>query len=156
MMIRDIRYPTKQQGMVWLKRRKNVLPSKIAKELKVSRPYVSKAQKIAEERIESLLNHIAKVNRVTILHKSAKNGFAVGYCPAYKSEAYITYSPNHGVNIWFDHIGDCESCAENLTCHNILNELATEWEIDVPEKMQATDLAKYLFNTIMRRLKWRV
>lgn len=154
-MFTSLRYPTKQQGVVWLKRRQKVPPSMIAKEMKVSRPYITKAQRTAEGRIEKLMRHTASVNRITIKRMSPTYGLAVGFCPSYNSDAYITFSPNHGLQVWYDHIGDCESCEEKSSCEQVLRNLADEWEIDIQENVQPTLLAKTLFSEILRRLKWK-
>ncbi|MFW9974758.1 MAG: hypothetical protein ACFFDQ_05815, partial [Candidatus Thorarchaeota archaeon] len=144
------RYPTKQQGKIWLKRKQNISPSDIAKQMNVSRPYVSKAQRIAEQRISKLLKNAATINRISIEHSSSKFGFAVGYCPGYKSISYVTYSPQFGVQIWFDHEGDCGICPENSNCERIIRGLAEEWKTEFPSDFSISQAASFLFNTIMR------
>jgi hypothetical protein len=148
------RYPTKQQGKIWLKRRQDVSPSKIATQMRVSRPYVSKAQKIAEHRISKLLKNAAMINRISIKHSSSTYGFAVGYCPGYQSISYITYSPKFGVQVWFDHEGDCGSCPENSICEKTIRGLAEEWKLEIPSDVSISRAASLLFNAIMRRLDW--
>jgi hypothetical protein len=69
-MYLTLRYPTPKQSKIWLRRRQKALPSIIAKEFNVSRPFVSKAQRIAEERIGKLLKHAASVNRIKLDHMS--------------------------------------------------------------------------------------
>ncbi|MHA2147545.1 MAG: hypothetical protein ACXAAN_02715 [Candidatus Thorarchaeota archaeon] len=64
--------------MIWLKRRQKIRPTDIARELNVSRAFVSKALRMAEVRIENLLKHVASVNRVKVKHMSGKYGIAVG------------------------------------------------------------------------------
>ena len=155
MMSIGIRYPTKQQSTIWLRRRQNNLPSDIAKELAVSRPYVSQAQRIAEERIESLLRHTAQVNRIVLQNTSPEYGFAVGYCHAHDSLTYITYSHKIGVQVWFSHKGDCNSCDMNENCSEVLRNLAEEWEIPLPRNLAPTQLGEKLFNLIMRQLQWK-
>ena len=155
MMSIGIRYPTKQQSTIWLRRRQNNLPSDIAKELAVSRPYVSQAQRIAEERIESLLRHTAQVNRIVLQNTSPEYGFAVGYCHAHDSLTYITYSHKIGVQVWFSHKGDCDSCDMNENCSEVLRNLAEEWEIPLPRNLAPTQLGEKLFNLIMRQLQWK-
>ena len=151
----DLRYPTRQQSTIWLRRRQNIQPSAIAKEMTVSRPYVSQAQRIAEERIEKLLRFTAKVNRIELREISRQYGFAVGYCPANKTLTYITYSHQKGVQTWFTHVGDCASCDMNQDCEDVIRNLAHEWEISLPEDLPPTELGDKLFDTIMRRLKWK-
>jgi hypothetical protein len=153
-MFTSLRYPTSRQGRIWLKRRQNEPPSKIAEEFQVSRPFVSKAQRIAEERIGQLLEHAASINRIQIQHLSTRYGIALGYCPAYQSTTYILYSPNIGVQIWFFHKGECGTCDHQPQCEDTLHQLAKEWEIPIPKNQAPTDLALTLFGEIKRRLKW--
>lgn len=155
MMFVSLRYPTKQQSVVWLRRRQKNLPSDIAKELSVSRPYVSQAQRIAEERIEGLIKHTAKVNRIDLQFVSAEYGFAVGYCHAHDSLTYITYSHKMGVQVWFSHIGDCNSCDMEQNCNEVLRTLSEEWEIPIQEDLAPTELGENLFDSIMRQLQWK-
>jgi hypothetical protein len=148
------RYPTKRQSNIWLKRRQKVPPSVIARELKVSRPFVSQAQRIAEHRIEKLLLNAAQVNRIRVHEISSEYGFALGFCPANNAKTYITYSPEYRIQVWFDHEGDCSSCDEAGECERILRGLAVEWGIGMPRNMAPTKIAKTLFEKIMERLGW--
>ncbi len=148
------RYPTQIQGSIWLQRRQKVKPSKIAITLGVSRPFVSKSQRIAKDRIENLLLHTARVNRIQIQNLSSDYGFAVGFCSAYNTETYILYSPSIGVQTWFNHEGNCGSCGVRKECVETLLQLAKEWEIAVDDTLPPSDMAAHLFNIIRRRLNW--
>ncbi|NWF95945.1 MAG: hypothetical protein HXY34_07350 [Candidatus Thorarchaeota archaeon] len=150
-----LRFPTKQQAIIWLRRRQSVAPSKIALDMGVTRPFVSKATRTAEKRIERLILHAASVNRIGIEKISASHGFALGFCPAYGSETYITFSPRFGVQVWYNHVGHCGTCEESSKCRAVLSDLAADWQIPFPETMPPTEIAAGLFNTIMRRLRWR-
>jgi hypothetical protein len=130
------------------------MPSIIAKELNVSRPFVSKAQRIAEERIGKLLKHAASVNRIKLNHMSTHYGFGVGYCATHQMDTFILYSPTIGVQIWFDHDGECGSCAEEPECMQTLTQIAQEWEVPLKRKQTPTEMAGHIFGTIMRRLGW--
>ncbi len=152
--LKTFKFPTKQQELIWVKRRQEVPPSIIARELKVSHPLVSKAQRIAEKRIDQILRHTASTNRISIRHISPRYGFAVGYCSANKSDTYIVYSPSLGTQLWFNHRGECENCCEKDVCEKTLRMLADEWNIPLSEKLPATEAGEEIFNAIMRRLKW--
>jgi len=153
-MYSNFRYPTKQQSIIWMKRRLQIPPSVIAEELKVSRPFVSQAQRIAEQRIKNLLLTAAQMNRIQIDNISPKYGFAVGYSPASESKTYFTYSPEFRVQVWFDHEGDCQKCELTSECDRILRGLAVEWGLSLPRDMLPTEVAKTLFEKIMGRLGW--
>ena len=148
------RFPTKRQEFIWQKRRQEILPSAIARELEVSRALVSKTIRIAEERIERILLHTAATNRINNQHISPRYGFATGYCPANKSETYIVYSPTLGTQVWFSHGGNCGNCSEQSVCEKTIHTLAHEWKLQVPKGIPATEAAEELFMAIMRRLKW--
>ncbi|MGY5859426.1 MAG: hypothetical protein RTU63_08650, partial [Candidatus Thorarchaeota archaeon] len=70
-MFKTLRYPTKQQGIIWLRRRQKDRPTDIANDLRVSRPFVTMEQKRAEGRIKKLIEHAASVDRVKIKRLSA-------------------------------------------------------------------------------------
>jgi hypothetical protein len=153
-MFSYLRYPTKQQGLIWLRRRQRERPSEIARDMKVSRPFVTMAQKRAESRIKKLLQHSASVNRVKIEHLDSKYGIAKGYCHAYDTETYIVYSPKIGLQNWYVHKGECGTCEMEDQCLTTLRTLAVEWEIPLPNDKPPTELGVYLFDIIGRRLKW--
>jgi hypothetical protein len=153
-MFSYLRYPTKQQGLIWLRRRQKERPSEIAKDLKVSRPFVTMAQKTAEERIEKLLQHAASINRVRIEHLSTRYGIAKGFCHAYDTDTYIFYSPKIGLQTWYEHTGICGTCDLEDQCLKTLRTLAEEWEIPLPDDRPPTELGVYLVDIITRRLKW--
>ncbi|MFW9848328.1 MAG: hypothetical protein ACFFF4_04265 [Candidatus Thorarchaeota archaeon] len=153
-MFASLRYPTKQQATIWLRRRQKDRPSEIARDLKVSRPLVSMAQKRAESRIMKLLLHAASIDRVEIQFISANYGIAFGYCHAQDTETYIVYSPKIGIQNWYLHKGKCGTCELEDQCRNTLQTLAEEWEIPLPLDQPPKELSLYLFDTIRRKLKW--
>ena len=148
------KFPTKRQEFIWQKRRQEIPPSAIARELKVSRALVSKTQRIAEERIEKILLHAAATNRINIQHISPRYGIAMGHCPANKATTYIVYSPVLGTQVWFSHGGDCGNCSEQSVCEKTIQTLAQEWNLPLSKGIPATEAAEELFIAIMRRLKW--
>jgi hypothetical protein len=148
------KFPTKQQEFIWQRRRQEIPPSVIAQELDVSRALVSKAQRIAEKRVEKILSYAASTNRIEIRHISPRYGFAVGNSPVNKSKTYIVYSPTLGTQVWFSHEGNCENCSERSVCEKILRTLAAEWGDPIPEDLPPTDAVESLFIALMRRLKW--
>jgi len=139
---------------VWLRRRKKIAPSEIAKELNVSRPFVSKAHRIARQRVSKLLKNAAAINRITLNNSSPDHGFAVGYCPGTGAYSYITFSPRFGVHVWFDHEGECSECSESSECWRILKDLAEDWQVQIPANIPPTDAASMLFKRMMEILRW--
>ncbi|TFG11689.1 hypothetical protein EU537_11615 [Candidatus Thorarchaeota archaeon] len=139
-----------------MQRREEIRPSTIAEEMDVSRPYVSQAHRIAEERIEQLLIHASSVLRVDLDHLDTSYGIAVGYCSALKSAVYFTYSPEIGVQTWYRHEGDCSGCDKYEECEAILYQLSKEWDIDLPVGLPPTEKGAFLFDAIMGELEWEI
>ena len=81
-------------------------------------------------------------------------GFAVGYCSANQMDTFILYSPKIGIQTWFDHDGECGSCAELSECTQTLTQLASEWKIPLKGKETPSEMAAHMFGTIKGRLKW--
>jgi hypothetical protein len=155
-LFKTLKYPTKKQSLIWFKRRKKVRPFEIAEQLRVSRAFVSKSQRIANQRIKRLMEHAASINRVELAKVSPQHGFAFGYCPSQDANTYITYSPKIGVQVWLDHVGDCAGCSQNEECERILGALAEDWGLSISEDAPPTLKAKRLFEAIMGELKWQV
>jgi hypothetical protein len=151
-----LRHPTEQQGLIWLKRRQRVKPSQLASELKVSRPFISKAQRIAETRINQLLRYSAAVNRLLIKQISSKHGFALCYSPSIQGIVYLLFSPTIGVQAWFPHKGSCSNCEAKPNCTQILKRLAQEWQLLYDESQLPTNNAKHLFDKIQEELGWAI
>jgi hypothetical protein len=149
------KFPTEQQEFIWQRRRRNIPPSVIAQEMNVSRALVSKAQRIAEERIRKILMYTGSAYRVEIQHISPRYGFAVGHSPSNRTKTYIVYSTTLGTQVWFDHEGDCENCRERSICEKILHTLATEWGFPIPKDLPPTEAVEELFIKLMRRLRWQ-
>lgn len=150
----SLRYPTEKQNEVWLQRREEIRPSTIAEQMEVSRPYVSQVHRIAEERIEQLLIHTSSVLRVELDHLDPSHGIAEGYCSAFKTDVYFTYSPEMGVQTWYRHEGDCSGCDKYEECEAILHQLSKEWNIALPAGLPPTERGAYLFDAVMEELGW--
>jgi hypothetical protein len=150
----DFKFLTRRQESIWQKSRQEIAPSAIARELEVSRPLVSKTQRIAEGKVERILLHCASTNRIKIRHISPRHGFAVGYCALNKSDTYIVYSPAIGTQVWFKHEGSCNGCSEQSICEKIVRTIAHEWNLPVTKGMPPTEAAEELFIAIMRYLEW--
>lgn len=154
-MFLNLRYPTQQQDFIWLKRRQQIRPSLLAEELGVSRPFISKAQRQAEMRIKQLLQYTAAVNRIHLQHTSPQHGFAVGYNPSTKSQAYIFYSTKLGIQTWYEHDGGCNSCEARNDCIDTINQLTKEWQVTLRPGLTPSENALHLLTEIKEQLGWK-
>lgn len=150
-----LRYPSAREANIWLQRRQGTPPSVIADKLEVERPYISKVLRKTEKRILQLLEHAAYINRVQVQHISGVQGIAVGYCAAYKSETIISYTPELGIQVWFEHRGDCSSCSEYSRCVNLISSLSSDWSIPLARNAGPIEAVDDLFDKILKQLQWR-
>ncbi|MHA2095433.1 MAG: hypothetical protein ACW98F_12510 [Candidatus Hodarchaeales archaeon] len=121
----------------------------IAKKKEITTASVSKSLKEANSRIDDLLKNTARSNKVQLDLISPKLGYARGYAPALKLRVYITYSPINGIQVWYDHQGECEMCEELNGCRQSLLQEFKERNLNVPSKtIRPTDLSAVLFTKI--------
>jgi hypothetical protein len=150
-----LRYPSPREANIWLQRRQGTPPSAIADRLEVGRPYISKVLRKTEKRILELLEHAAYINAIQVHHISGVQGIAVGYCPAYKSETIISYTPELGIQVWFEHRGDCSGCTEYGRCIHLISALSSDWNIPIARNAVSVEAANDLFDSILKKLGWR-
>ena len=145
-----LRYPSDQQLDIWLlKRNKREKGTKIAERKGISTASVSKNLNEANSRIKGLLDNTAKSNKIQLDLISPKLGYARGYSPALKMRIYITYSPVNGIQVWYDHQGECEMCEELNSCRESLIQEFKERNLEVPpETSRPADASALLFKKI--------
>jgi hypothetical protein len=151
---RRIRYPTKTQVEIWFLKRNKVLGEEIAKQKEVSPSFVSKAFVEAKKRIKSLLEETAKSNKITLSLINESIGFAKGYNHTFNVESYITFSPINGLQVWYDHVGECTVCERYGQCRKIILQEYKERDIKIDNpQLRPTDLGKRLFKILEEQSK---
>jgi hypothetical protein len=148
------KYPSSKQVEIWSLKRENYLGKDIAEKKSVSPARVSQLLKEANERIGNLLETTAKANKIQLEVISAQLGYAQGVSCIFNVQAYITFSPANGLQVWYDHKGHCGDCEEFADCRRIILQEFRERKIRVPnEFLQPTDLGELLFRTVEEMLK---
>ena len=146
--------PTKRQITIWSLNRNEMKGREIAEKINVDPAYVSRSIKEANKRIKQLLKEAGKMNKIKLDLINAELGFARGYSHIFKITAYITFSPINGLQVWYEHKGDCSSCEESSDCRSSLLQEFQERNIEIPDSsLPPTDLSELLFKTIEERLK---
>ena len=146
---RRIRYPTETQVEIWFLKRNKISGKKIAERKKISPAFVSKAFVEAKNRIRALLEETAKSNRTTLDLINETIGFARGYNHTFNVVSYITFSPKNGIQVWYDHEGDCTVCERYGQCRKILLQEYKERNIKIDNpQLRPTDLGKRLFEIL--------
>lgn len=146
-MRRKIKYPTDKQLELWKLKREKLKGKEIAERKNVTTGFVSKTLMDANERIRGLLENAAHMNKITVEILSEEVGFLRGKSAMLGGiRCYITFSPRNGVQVWYEHKGECSECEKYAMCRDIL--LQEFKERDIPLKsptLRPTDLTDLLF-----------
>ncbi len=140
---------TQQQKTIWQLISQGLSVSKIASKLKTTRQYVNQTRLTAEAKLSTTLLEVAQVNDLQVTRLYPKQAILVGYHPALKRKAIITYSTNYGVKVWYWHDNPEEVTNEEFLkqTQTYLLDIAKERGIDVPNaaKIHPAKLARIIF-----------
>ena len=134
----------KQFGF-WKMRRNGSSNITIANLLGISRQAVSRALLVMDEKIESTLREMAQANQIAIEKINAERGVLIGRSIPFQAAAIIFVSEKHGMQVWYEHDGDCGSCQRYTECIELLWDYATELGIRIEKTADPTKMAEELF-----------
>ncbi len=137
----------KQFGF-WVMRRKGLPNITIARREGISRQAVSRALLTMEERIDSALREMAKANQITIETIHPERGILLGRSMPFQTAAIIFVSETHGVQVWYEHEGDCDHCPRTAECIELLRDYAAELGIEMDTTADPTVMAEELFTRV--------
>ncbi len=137
----------KQFGF-WTMRRSGVPNITIANQLGISRQAVSRALLLMDQRVESALREMANANQIAIEKLNAERGVLLGRSIPLNTAAIIFVSKKHGVQVWYEHDGDCGSCQRYTECIELLWDYAAELGIRIRKTADPTGMAEELFEKI--------
>ena len=124
--------PTNEKQFVFWKMRRSGTPNiTIANLLGISRQAVSKALLVMDGKIESALREMARSNQIAIDTINAERGILLGRSIPFQTAAIIFVSEKHGVQVWYEHDGDCGTCQRFTECIELLWDYATELGIRI-------------------------
>ena len=129
----------------WKLRRDRVPNITIATSLGISRQAVSKALLAIDGKIETALRTMAKANRISIVKINPQLGILIGRSIPMDTGAVIFISEKHGVQVWYEHDGDCGTCGEFTECIELLWGYADELKIPLSQTADPTKMAEELF-----------
>ena len=133
----------KQFGF-WKMRRSGMTNISIANIFGITRQGVSQALLAMDEKIETSLREMAKANRIQVEKIDVKKGVLFGKSIPFQTNAYIFVSEKHGMQVWYEHEGDCISCNEFTKCIEFIWDLATELGIKLEKTQDPTKMAEEL------------
>ena len=148
---------SQSQKAVWSLISRGFSVARIADKLKTTRQYVNQTRLTAEAKLCSTLMEVAQVNDLQVTKLYPKQAILLGYHPALKRKAIITYTTSHGLKVWYWHDNP-----EEVTDQAFLNQ-TRQYLIDIAkergialedaEKMHPAKLAHAIFSELIQELK---
>jgi hypothetical protein len=146
---RKSKFPTNAQIEIWILNRNKETGRAIAKQKNVTPAFVSKTLKEANNRIKDLLESSANANKIKLDFINVKLGFARGQSQMLNVKTFITFSPSNGVQVWYEHKGDCANCEVYDECRSALLQEFKERNLKIDSPTLApTDLGEKLFEEL--------
>lgn len=137
----------KQFGF-WAMRRNGVPNITIANQLGISRQAVSRALLLMDGKIEAALREMANANQIVIEKINTERGILIGRSIPFQTAAIIFVSEKHGVQVWYEHEGDCGACQRYTDCIELIWDYATELGIRIEKTADPTKMAEELFTKV--------
>jgi hypothetical protein len=137
----------KQFGF-WKMRRSGMSNVSIANQIGITRQGVSQALLVMDEKMENSLREMAKANRIQVEKIDVGRGILFGRSVPFQTSAYILVSEKHGMQVWYEHDGDCISCKEFTKCIEFIWDFAAELGIKLEKTRDPTRMAEELIAKI--------
>ena len=94
---------SQKQKTVWSLILEGLSVSAIATKLSTTRQYINQTRLTAEAKLSTTLLDVAGANDLQVVKLYPKKAILLGYHPALKRKAIITYSTSHGIKVWYWH-----------------------------------------------------
>jgi len=137
-----------KQFEFWKLRRSGFPNINIARSFNISRQAVSRALLTMDERIEKTLLEMARANQIEVGKANAERGILFGHSVPINANAIIFVSAKHGMQVWYEHEGDCGACNRYTQCIELLWDFADEMKIKLERTDDPTKLADELFEKL--------
>ena len=137
-----------KQFKFWKLRRDGLPNINIARSFNISRQAVSRALISMDKRIEDTLLEMAQANQIEVDKLNAERGILFGHSVPFDANAIIFVSEKHGVQVWYEHEGDCNACARYTQCIELLWDIAGEMKVKLERTDNPTKLADELFGKL--------
>jgi len=142
-----------KQFEFWVLRRNGLPNINIAKHFGVSRQAVSRALLSMDKRIEEVLFEMARANRIEVEKLDPKKGILFGKSIPFKANAVIFVSSKHGMQVWYEHEGECGSCERYRECIELLWDFADEMQLKLHSTNDPTKVADELFEKLKKSIE---
>jgi hypothetical protein len=147
---------SQQQKTVWSLLSKGLSINTIAEKMKTTRQFINQTKLAAESKLTTTLLEVAQTNDLQVTHLYAKEAILLGYHPALKRKAIVTYSTNYGIKVWYWH-DNPEEVTDTAFLNQIrqyLIDIAHERgiQIDDYQKIHPAKLAHMIFTKLIPEL----
>lgn len=139
-----------KQFEFWKIRRSGLPNINIARSFNISKQAVSRALISMDERIEKTLLEMARANQIDVESINAGHGILFGHSVPFNSSAIIFVSAKHGMQVWYEHEGNCGACSRYTKCIELLWDFADEMKLKLEKTDDPTKLADELFEKLRR------
>jgi len=144
---------SQKQKTVWSLITKGLSAAAIADKLNTTRQFVNQTKLAAEAKLSTTLLDVAQANDLQITKMYPKEGILLGYHPALKRKAIVTYSTNYGIKVWYWHDNPEEVTNQEFLrqTREYLLDLAKERGIEVEDaaEMHPAKLASIIFSKLV-------
>jgi hypothetical protein len=137
-----------KQFKFWKLRRDGLPNINIARSFNISRQAVSRALISMNKRIEDTLLEMAQSNQIEMVGINAERGILFGHSIPFDAKAIIFVSEKYGMQVWYEHEGDCNACSRYTQCIELLWDFADEMKIKLEKTEDPTKLAEELFGKL--------
>ena len=134
-----------RQFAFWRLRRSGLQNVHIADRFRISRQAVSKALLAMDRKVEETLVEMAQANQIEVERLNAGVGVLFGRSVPFDAAAIVFVSADHGVQVWYEHEGDCGACQRYARCIELLWGYADELGITLTKTDDPTRMADELF-----------
>ena len=148
---------SQSQKTIWSLISTGLSVTKIADKLKTTRQYVNQTRLTAQAKLSTTLLEVAQVNDLQVTRLYPQQAILLGYHPALKRKAIITYTTSHGLKVWYWHDNP-----EEVTDTAFLNQ-TRQYLIDIAKERGITienaaeihpaKLAHMIFSKLIPELK---
>ncbi len=146
-----------KQKTIWQLKIKGQTVAAIADKLKTTRQFVNQTKLAAEAKLSTTLLEVAQSNDLQLTRLYPKEAILLGYHPALKLKAIVTYSTNHGIKVWYWHDNPEEVTDQAFLSQTrqYLLDIAKERSIEIAEadKVHPAKLADMIFSQLIPELK---
>ena len=148
---------SQKQKTVWSLILEGFSVSAIATKLKTTRQYINQTRLTAEAKLSATLLDVAGANDLQITKLYPKKAILLGYHPALKHKAIITYTTSHGIKVWYWHDNPEEITNKNFLrqTRKYLLDIAKEQGIKLKDttEIHPAKLAHIIFSKLVPEVR---